>query len=151
MIRLSPLKPRRRILEFRFLILNNHVTLHSRTPIFRFFRIVWSELSDEHPTKIFPRFYKFSVLSRIAAINNMTLNNMVNLQRSPSILDSFLRLYNNCSQILRRARFATQDWVGLWYIHWDNASILSIFANGKNWKSKSYMNKTVFAFYLCYI
>ena len=70
MIRLSPLETGRKVLEFRFLILNNHVTLHSRTPIFRFFRVVWSELSDEHPTKIFPRFYKFSVLSRIAAIGN---------------------------------------------------------------------------------
>ena len=68
MIRLSPLESNRKVLEFQFSILNNHVTLHSRTPIFRFFRIVWSELSDEHPTKIFPRFYKFSVLSRIAAI-----------------------------------------------------------------------------------
>ena len=55
-------------MKLDFWFLHNHVTLHSRTLILRFFRVVWRVLSDDNLKNNVPRLYKFSVLSRFRAI-----------------------------------------------------------------------------------
>ena len=67
LITLSPLKLRLKILDFRFLINHNHVTVCRWTLIFRFLRVVWPELSDEDRKNNFSSFYKISIFSRFGA------------------------------------------------------------------------------------
>ena len=58
MIRLSSLKTRKEIFDFRFSINYNYVTLRGRTPIFRFLRVIWPGLSHKTEKIIFRGFTK---------------------------------------------------------------------------------------------
>ena len=113
------------IFEFRFLIHHNYATLRRRTPIFRFLRIVWPELSDENRKNNFPRFYKISVLSRFEANTSTNIKINKNLKKNLFILSSSQNWPQKSWSLLKRKIKIIHIylWISCWCWYQRNAEI----------------------------